>query len=900
MRFLSFIALLCLSTLGYAQSLSVSQLKVEGLRSPVGIDTNQPRFSWKLISDRENVVQTSYRLIVSSSFSKCKSGKGDVWDSGKQESAQQLWVDYEGSKLKSNSKYYWRVQAKAGSWKAESKVDSFSVALLSPKEWMGYWIGWERSDKADKTMGVHTRLAARYLRKDFKARKGVVQAMLYVAGLGNYQLYLNGDTLKWGTAMTPPTDYRKRILYDAYDVTKNIRTGENLLGMILGNGRYFSPRTLGTPHNVNFGYPVCKVNLIITYKDGGKEILSTDPTWRLSVNGPIVANNLYDGENYDARLEFGDWLSPDYDDSKWNQAEIVLAPKGELQANMIAQKSVSGKPDTFRPVKIFKKGNSYIVDFGENITGYVCLKTKGKTIFVEYAERLKKMGDIYRDNLREAMSRDVYINANKPKEVFWHPLFVDHGFRYVKVSGVDKFSESDIYAIANYTPMETIGTFECSNPILNKVYDAAVRTIRDNYTGIPVDCPQRDERLPWLGDRAQVALGESYIFDNERFYTKWMDDISDAQLPNGELPVIAPAFYVNGTRDISWSSAYISINDLLYRQFGNLRPIQKHYESMKKWLLKSSKMYTNFRDGLFIKNTYGDWCIPPEHLAMTVSNNPRRKASPYLISTAYMVKCLSKLDEFAHLTKTFSDTIKYRPLMRSYAQALNRTFLKANAMAKPELGKPVYIDSLYYDNNSATSTILPLAFDIAPKNTREKLVNNLKQTIAVRSDNHISTGVIGSSWQMRTLSDNGLQDIAWKLATNKTYPSWGYMVENGSTTIWELWNGDKANPSMNSGNHVMLLGDLLTWVYQYLGGIRSEDGYRHITLRPSFDIKDCKYVNCSYDSPYGKIVSNWKKVENRVVWDVEIPVGASCLIYKGKDADTIGSGKYHFEFKIEK
>ena len=874
----------------------ITNLRVENLVEPLGIDTNEPRFSWQMTSDKRKVTQTAYQLVVSTD-------QGEVWNTGKVTSEEQLWIRYQGEPLKSGTFCTWKVKVWTNRGETEwTDGGRFSIGLLSESKWSGYWIGLEQLLPGEER-GMHTRMAARYLRKEFQLKdKAVKRATAYVAGIGLHEFYVNGQRMGDRVLTPVPSDYRKTIYYNTYSLPltpSNGRGGQKVcLGIVLGNGRLF-PMQQHKPYKIHtFGFPKCRINVIVEYEDGTTQRLQTDDKgWKVTADGPIRANNEYDGEEYDARKEMRGWAEVGYDDSKWLKAERTDIPQAYLRAQMTSGMKVLQQINP----QSFKGG---VVDIGQNIAGWLKVRVrgqKGDTIRIVYAEKLNADGTLYRENFRNAQSTDTYVcNGDEGAGRWWTPTFVYHGFKYAEVTGLRNAQRDDFVAEVVADEMATTGHFECSDTILNKVMTNAWWGLLDNYKGMPVDCPQRDERQPWLGDRTMGSLGESYLFDNERLYTKWMRDICEAQRTDGCIPDVAPAFWNYYSDDVAWAAALPFGCDMLWRQYGNREAIDRSYPYIKKWVQHIIGEYG--RDGIIHCGKYADWCVPPEKLELIHSQDPARKTDVTLISTAYIIRTMQLMEQWG------CEADYWRPIREEMTAAFNRQFLTIRRGTSPRPGHVLYPDSIYYGNNTVTANILPLALGIVPDDCKDDVVKQIVENICVQNKNHVSCGVIGISWLMRGLSDNGFADVAYRLATNKTYPSWGYMAENGATTVWELWNGDKASPKMNSGNHVMLLGDLLTWCYQYLGGIRpvcrdsvatNVTAYKHFRLQPAFDIQDCEWADVSYDSPYGTIRSHWRKTLQHLEWDVTVPCNTTAdVCLPDGTVKTIGSGSYHFSVDI--
>lgn len=927
---ITLLALLPLTMLAAkAPKVSVVDKSVENLRqNTLGLDTKTPRFSWVLSADgqEKNVCQTAYQIIVSTTPEKAEAGEGDLWDTGWVESDEQLWIPYNGKPLKSNQHCWWNVRIKTNKGQTQwgQKAEHFSIGLLSESHWRGRWIGLERVLPGEQAGVQHSRLAARYLRKEFQLKdKKMLRATAFIAGMGLYRLYINGQSVQGVDELTPvPSDFRKTIYYNTYDVTP-FMAKQTAIGITLGNGRFFAMRQIKPYKNTTFGLPKCRMNIAVEYEDGETQWLVTDEKWRITANGPIRANNEYDGEEYDARMELGDWAKPGYDDSQWMQAERSAIPTGVLRGQMTPNMQVQQYYDLKKPLQsssgpvkwkqlkpMAGTTDRYIIDFGVNMAGRVSFIPKGKagdTIRIRYAEKLNPDGTLYVENLRDARSEDIYVcNGKEPTAtewkpgLGWHATFVTHGFRYVEVTGMKNLDARHIVAEAIYDGQ--VGpnmNFSCSDTILNKVYQSACQGIASNYKGMPVDCPQRNERQPWLGDRTVGSLGESFVFQNERLYTKWLRDICESQREDGVFSDVAPAYWNYYNDDVTWPAALPFTCDMLYQQFGNDEAIRKSYPYMQRWLRHLFDEY--LKDGIITKDTYGDWCLPPEKLELIHSQDPTRKTDGALISTAYVIRILQLMEQFARLQQLTDDADDYAKKREVMIEDFNRHFLTVKRGTSPRPGHVLYPDSVFYGNNTATANLLPLAFGIVPDDCREDVVKQVVENIVVKNKGHVSCGVIGISWLLRGLSDNGFADVAYLLATQKSYPSWGYMTENGATTIWELWNGDKAVAWMNSGNHVMLLGDFLTWCYQYLGGIRQKDGtaYKHLVLKPAFDIENCEEVSCKYKTPYGDVHSEWRKTLQHLDWHILVPCNTTADIhFPDGSVKTVGSGSYDFHVDI--
>jgi alpha-L-rhamnosidase len=560
---------------------------------------------------------------------------------------------------------------------------------------------------------------------------------------------------------------------------------------------------------------------------------------------------------------------------------------------------------TLKPVSISPLGDKFIIDLGQNIAGRLRINlhnvNNGDTVRLRFAETLQKDGSLYVENLRDARCTDTYVCNGREANTSWAPAFVYHGFRYIEVSGYKAASIADFTGEAISDEMDCLGTFTSSNETLNAIYRNAWWGILSNYKGLPVDCPQRNERQPWLGDRTMGCWGESFLFSNDRLYAKWANDICEAQRSDGCIPDVAPAYWNYYSDNVTWPAALPMACDMIYTHFGDKSAIEKHYANIKLWMEHIKDEYMN-SEMIVTKDTYGDWCVPPESLELIHSNDPTRNTDGALISTAYYLKMLQTMHRFAEVQGLEEDKEMWKNLEHQVKDAFNKKFLTAKRGTSQVPGHVLYPDSVFYGNNTVTANILPLAFGLVPTEYVDDVVKNVVRTIITGNNGHICCGVIGVQWLMRELSRRGFADVAFLLASNTTYPSYGYMIANGATTIWELWNGNTASPKMNSGNHVMLLGDLLPWFYENIGGIKSDRkrvGFKHIVMRPNFEIQDLSSADVSYVTPYGKVSSKWTKTLQHLDWEVTIPANTTAELHlpNGK-VEQIGSGSYKYSVEI--
>ena len=748
---------------------------------------------------------------------------------------------------------------------------------------------------------------ARILVKDWQPKSSVASATAYIAGLGYYELRY-GDT-KIGDHRLDPvlTDYDKRVPYVTYNIDPQVfkQSSSKCLTVTLGNGRYYAPRVTDPIATRTFGYPKMLFQLEVQYRDGSMETVVSDETWGLITDGPIRDNNDYDGEIFDARKKHP---------SPARKAKIVEAPQGKLVAQMMPPMRVLKEIEPLSVTEI--KPGVWIYDFGVNLVGVSRFKPlagqsrrtlfnrrasansaslpEGAEFVLRFAETLipegPQKGEIYTANLRGAMCRDIYIaDGHEQADTEYTPAFTYHGFRYAELTVRNvpegftyKPNKETLTALWTNTDLPIIGQFKTSNETINSIFKIVVNGTRGNYLSIPTDCPQRDERQGWQGDRAGESLGEMMLFDGVALYSKWLIDIEDSQRDDGNLSDVCPNFWSLYGSNVTWPSAFTIIPESIYTMYGDKRPIERHYEAMKRWLIVHLGQFV--KEDIIEVDNYGDWCVPPEKPELIHSEDPARKTSKAVLATAYYIHNLDLLTKYANMLGKNDEAKDFTQKATAMRKAFNDKFLNR------ETGR--------YDNGTQTSCVLPLSFNIVPDDMKQKVFATLIDNIENVTNKHIGTGLIGGQWLNRVLSDNGRSDLSYIFASNTDYPSWGYMVSKGATTVWELWNGNTADPAMNSGNHVMLVGDLAIWYYEYLAGIKADPekpGFEHIIMKPC-PVGNLKFVKASINSVRGPIRSEWTRNGSRFHWEIEIPVGSTATVtVPGGETKTIPSGKHSFE-----
>jgi len=832
-------------------NVTVEELRCEYSLNPLGIDEINPQLSWILDSSERGQKQTAYQILVASSEEKLNTAEGDLWDTGKVISNQSNHIIYEGKPLQSRMRCYWKVRVwgKDGKDSTWSNLAFLTMGLLNESDWNTDWIGTDDNRKII------------ILRRDFNIEKQIANAYAYICGLGCYEFLINGR--KVGRNVIDPgwTDYRKTCLYTTYDVTKYIAKGKNALGVMLGNGMYNITGGRYTKFTGTFGPPKMIFQMHIEYTDGTSSTILSDNSWKM-YNSPIVFTCIFGGEDYDARLEQEGWDKPNFDDSFWEPVKIVNGPGGRL----VSQKSPPVRVmDVFKTVKITEpEPGIYIYDLGQNFSGWPQLTVKGPAgakVKMIPGELLDERGMVNQKD-SGAPSFFQYTLKGEGTEV-WHPRFTYYGFRYVQVEGAtrnqDEISKEipfiqDIEGHFIHSSAETVGSFSCSNRLFNSIHKIINAAVLSNLQSVITDCPHR-EKLGWL--EVPHLMGPAIMFNYSvgRFYEKIINDMREAQHPNGYVPTTAPDY--RGITGVyadapAWGSAYVIAPWYVYQRYNNKKILEKHYEGMKKYV---EYLGSRAEDNI-ISYGLGDWC----------DYGPRRSGFPQntptaLTSTAiyyYDIKILQKTAEVLGIPE---EAEYFRGLAEEVSYAFNKKFYNETAVL--------------YATGSQTSNAIPVFMGLADSSKipalLEKLVDNIRS-----NNNHLTCGEVGLPFIIQTLNKYGRSDVVYDIASRRDVPSYGYQVEYGATTLTEAWD---PNEGM-SHNHCMM-GHIEEWFYNGLAGINPDPngvGFSKIIIKPQI-VGDLTWVKGSYKSIYGDIISNWRIENGTLYLDVTIPVNTTATLF---------------------
>lgn len=863
-----------------AQVFSVSELRCEQSQRPLAVDPAGPRLSWQLNADRRGCLQSAYRILVADSPVALADDNGNVWDSGKVFSDRSVLVPYGGPALQPGKAYCWKVQA----WDADGNLSpwslpaSFGTGLMSMQDWNGAkWIAMEPDVDSLKCIEGNTgkwkdggpvfdKPVAPYklpqLRREFTATKPVKRAMAYICGLGQFEMFLNGE--KVGDHFLDPawTKFDKEAQYVAFDITGELRDGKNAVGVMLGNGYYHTPHGRYLKLLFSYGAPKMICKLQIEYADGTAQTVVSDDKWRAS-ESPVTFSSIYGGEDYDASAVQPGWAEPGFDDRKWKKAVLTQGAGVKLIPQISEPLKVMERIPT---VRRFRAANgNWVYDLGQNASGIVQLTVRAVT-----PQSIKLIpGELINDdstvNQRASGTPfyHVYTARGDGSSETWHPQFTYYGFRYVEVEGAVPAGESnpgalpeviDITGLHTRNSAAQVGTFACSDPLFNKIHTLIDWAVRSNMASVLTDCPHR-EKLGWLEVTHLMGGSIQYRYDISRLYAKQVNDMRTAQHANGMVPTIAPQ-YVTFSPDFidtpEWGSAFVIIPWNLYEWYGDLAPLRDNYERMKRYV-----DYLGSRaDNHIVAYGLGDWYdIGPDRpgYAQLTSNG--------VTATAIYYQDVKILERAARLLGKEADVRKYAALASDIKRAFNEKFFDKK--------------TLKYDRDSQTANSIALHMDLVEPQYKAVVRQNLIDDIR-RRGNALTAGDVGYRYVLRALEENDASEVIYDMNSRYDVPGYGYQLAHGATCLTESWQAYREV----SNNHCML-GHLMEWLYSGLGGIRQSPGsagYKEIVIRPQV-VGDIHSAAVSFRSPYGLIRSEWSDSPQQYRQRVEIPANTTALVY---------------------
>ncbi len=897
-------------------------LTAEMAENPLTVVQNQPRLSWQLVSKESNSSQIGYQILVGSSEEKLKEDFGDIWDSGRINSNKNLQISYGGSPLKNETKYFWKVKVwnQEGEMSKWSKNAFFRTAPLE-SELNPIWIGaitkadshlpegrnfhsaTYKREKKDAIINASDSLSRRsiMLRKPFELKKEIKEAVVYISGLGHYELTINGK--KVGNSQFAPlwTDYDKTVNYNTYELTaKELQKGDNVIGVLLGNGMYNTLAERYTKFFVSFGPPTLFFKMKVVYKDGSQEIIKSDGSWKYS-KSPITYNSIFGGEDYNANLEKKNWNRKGFKDSGWNKVVIQEAPKGTL------------RPQTATPITIQKqyevktskelKPNFFVFDMGQNLSGFPTIKVEGKkgqTVRVWVGESLNEDGTVGQGKSGKPHYYDYTLKGNGTEE--WTPKFSYYGFQFIQIENIN-YKETkdkslptilDLKSNFIYNSAGEAGSFVCSNELFNKTHEIINNAIKSNFQSVFTDCPQR-EKLGWLEEIHLNGPGLLFNYNLENFIPATMQNISDSQRENGLIPTIVPEYVVFGgdfTDSPEWGVTGVILPWMYYEYYGDASLIEKYYPVMKNYVDYLESRSKNH----IVSHGLGDWYDYGTHPAGYSKNSPIA-----LSATSHFYYGASLVAKAAKLFNKTEDIEKYENLTSEIKKAFNEEFFNK--------------ETKQYGTNSQFSNAVPVFMEIVEPQFKEAVMQNLIADIKAKGD-RLTTGDVGNRYLFQALARNGENETMFKMNNHYDAPGYGFQIKYGVTTLTEQWDPRKGN----SYNHFMM-GQIEEWFYQSLAGINADPekpAFKHFFIQPEV-VGDMTFAKAEYHSVYGKIVSSWEKKDGKFILEVEIPVNTSATIklpvaknseirinkkvvrtgFDGKKPSLeFGSGKYTIECKL--
>jgi len=868
------------------QKHSACNLRCEHLINPLGLDEMKPRLSWQIDDPRQGARQTAYQ-IVAAPTRQALDAKAKLWDSGQVKTDQCLDIVYSGKRLASRQTVWWRVRVwdHAGQPSDWSVHAHFEMGFLKPADWTAQWIGRPLESREGSQ-------PCPLLRKTFSLKSGVARARLYATSRGLFELHLNGNRVGADYFTPGWTDYNKRIQYLVYDVTDQVRQGANAIGAILGDGWYAGYLVWKNNHFLYGDQLSLLAQLEVEYADGTREIIPSGPDWKAALS-PILKSDFYNGETYDARLEQRNWSAPEGCDTAWSPVSVFPPPAAPLVAkvNVPVRRQEELTP-LAQTEPVF---GVHVFDLGQNMVGWARIKVRapaGTTVTIRFGEMLNEDGTLYTANLRSAGCTDHYICRGGGEEVY-EPHFTFHGFRYVELTGVcEKPVPADVTGVVLHTEIPATGTFECSDPLVNRLQQNIVWGQKGNFLEVPTDCPQRDERLGWTGDAQVFVRTAAYNRDVAAFFTKWCVDMADSQHADGGFPHVAPDVIRDGGRgSAAWADAGVICPWTMYLCYGDTRILERQYDSMKRWIEWQHKQS---RDLINASPGFGDWLA----LDIYEAGKSRALTNQVLIGTAYFAHTTNIFARIAKILGRKDDARKYAALFNRIKAAFNREFVTPGGRVICE---------------TQTAYLLALGFELLPVSKRAVATEHLVKELEWRGW-HLATGFVGTPLLAPILTRQGRADIAYKLLLQQTFPSWLFPILQGATTMWERWNSYTkehgfGDVSMNSFNHYAY-GAIGEWMYNTVAGIELDPAtpaYKHIIIRPqppapvaagatqSAEFKPLTWARGELRTRYGKVASHWKIEGGNLVVAVAIPANTKAtIILPGCKPKKVGAGKWDF------
>ncbi|MCY3707777.1 MAG: family 78 glycoside hydrolase catalytic domain [Caldilineaceae bacterium] len=839
-----------------------TDLTCEYAPNPISIDTQEPRFGWLLESDRRNQSQSAYQVLVASSVESLQAGRADKWDSGKVSSDRSVNVPYAGNSLSSDENCHWQVRVwdKDDRASAYSEPAAFTMGLLHESDWTGHWIG------------APTDVASPLLRNEFDLDNPVSRARLHISGLGWYELYLNGRRVGDHVLDPATSDYTQRVLYVTYDVTELLRTGVNAVGVMLGNGWYCEP---GWAHRYGDS-PRLRLQLNVEFADSSTTSVTSGSGWN-TAPGPITRNDLYGGETYDARREQPGWAATGFDDTNWNAAVDKDAPGGRMVAQVMPPIRVNKK---LQPVNVSQPQDGiHVYDLGQLFGGWAKLRLKGErgtTVTIKYACQVleesglvdQESGEFYFRHRSRASAHeegdeiDIYILKGDPDGESYEPRFTYHPVRYVQIESDRPISVEDLQGHVVYSDVDLSGGFECSNPIFNRIHELVHWTVTNGLFGIPLDCLHR-EHWAWT-DPATIASSLYPRKHMPRFWTKWLDDIKDAQLEDGSVPDICPNYVQRDDPDPAWGGNYPILVWYLYQYFDDSRILAEHYAPVRLWVDYLTSVAENH---IVSEGHYGDHMLPgaaPGEEEFVSSETP-----PPLLWTGYYYLGAAIVSKVADYLGNEDEADHYARLAEQIKDALNHEWLDPAAHR--------------YATGSQTANLFPLALGIVPQASEADVVQDIVHNIVDTWGGHHHTGNTGVTCLIDALTPHGQGEVLYDLVATRSYPGWGYMVEQGATTIWESWS---LQSTVGAAESMIMWASIDEFFYNDLAGIKGPDyhgpgfmtpGFREIHIEPH-PLGDLEHAGATLKTVRGELASHWRRTDHSLSLDVTIPVNSTARV----------------------